>query len=738
MVQDFSYQLLEQLMGASVRSLCLAALVVVLIFVFRFRTAPVQHALWTIVLMSMLMLPVASIVLPAIPLGLSKPLLPFAVAEYQPPLQPSLPRVQRTRPVVIEVGPATVLHHGATNPPASPAWPQALLGIYLAGVLALFSRVCVGLVLSERLVARSSTIRNSRPNALLEEVASKQLAEYPLPRLYESGQISAPVVVGGEGVSILLPPAWRQWDDSKLLATLAHELTHVRRGDWIIVLLAALNKCVFWFHPLAWWLAKRLAILSEEASDDASIRLTGDSVGYAGVLLEVAAEARANRFMRYDLSALSMAGTRSVGKRIHRILQLRNPSSGVLSRSAWTALIACATPLLSAIAGAQLTNQLTQIEGDVPASWRWQVEGFKTSADEARTLEEQLVRSPDNLAARAKLIAYYLYNAMPEHLGKHTIWVIEHRPDSELAGSAPVSTLYPAMPPGHVEYKRNLWLRQVALHDRNPRVLGNAAQFLMQTDQIAAEGVLKRALELEPQNPQRLTQLARFYTQGIHAGFYFQVGLQVLGPWASVNPSYLASLKTQLDGSENPRLNGLVGASLATTILHTGEVRVNQQPLVDEARRLTADYADSLLVRAQSLDPGNPEWAESLRLLRNGRNRDVSGASPTAARETEKIAVPSSVRIEVAASDQARQLIESTPAVYPPLARQARIQGSVRLRVVIGLDGRVKSTKLVHGHPLLVPPALEAAKSWIYRPALVNGKPVEVETDVDVNFTLNP
>ena len=216
MVQDFSNQFLEQLIGASVRSLCVAALVVVLIFVFRFRTAPIQHALWTIVLMSMLMLPVASIVLPAIPLGLPKPHLPFGVAEYPPPVSPSLPRLQRTRPIVFEVGPDSVLHRGATKPPASPAWPQALIGIYLAGVLALFSRVCVGLVLSGRLVARSSTIRNSTANAVLEEMASKQLAQYSLPRLYESGQISTPVVIGGEGISILLPPAWRQWDESKL------------------------------------------------------------------------------------------------------------------------------------------------------------------------------------------------------------------------------------------------------------------------------------------------------------------------------------------------------------------------------------------------------------------------------------------------------------------------------------------------------------------------------------------
>ena len=292
------------------------------------------------------------------------------------------------------------------------------------------------------------------------------------------------------------------------------------------------------------------------------------------------------------------------------------------------------------------------------------------------------------------------------------------------------------MPAAHVEYQRTLWLRQAELHNRNPRVLGNAAQFLMWTDQIAAEGLLKRALELEPQNPHRLTRLAEFYTEGIDVGFYFQVGLQVFGPWASVDPSYPAKLKAQLDRWENPRLNGLVGSSLAFRLVHSGD---EDQPAVARKRssKATADYADSLLVRLSYWSQGILA-AESLRELRTERNRNVTGVLPTAVRETEKISANSSERIQVAGADQARQLIESTPAVYPPLARQARIQGSVRLRVVIGLEGRIKSTKLVHGHPLLVPSALEAVKSWVYRPASVNGAPVEVETDIDVNFTLNP
>jgi TonB family protein len=74
--------------------------------------------------------------------------------------------------------------------------------------------------------------------------------------------------------------------------------------------------------------------------------------------------------------------------------------------------------------------------------------------------------------------------------------------------------------------------------------------------------------------------------------------------------------------------------------------------------------------------------------------------------------------------------------VYPPLARQARIQGIVVLKAIISKSGDVESLQLVSGHPVLAPASIEAVKQWKYRPFLVDGEPVEVETTVQVNFTL--
>jgi protein TonB len=82
-------------------------------------------------------------------------------------------------------------------------------------------------------------------------------------------------------------------------------------------------------------------------------------------------------------------------------------------------------------------------------------------------------------------------------------------------------------------------------------------------------------------------------------------------------------------------------------------------------------------------------------------------------------------------------LINRVTPVYPPLARQTRISGTVRLHALIAKDGTVQQLEVMSGHPLLVQAALDAVKQWRYRPTLLNGEPVEVDTTIDVIFTLN-
>lgn len=93
-------------------------------------------------------------------------------------------------------------------------------------------------------------------------------------------------------------------------------------------------------------------------------------------------------------------------------------------------------------------------------------------------------------------------------------------------------------------------------------------------------------------------------------------------------------------------------------------------------------------------------------------------------------------RIRVGSNVQERKLLQHPEPVYPPLAMQARISGVVHLNAIIAKDGTVENLTVASGHPLLVPAALDAVKQWLYQPTLLNGQPVEVLTQIEVNFTL--
>ena len=102
---------------------------------------------------------------------------------------------------------------------------------------------------------------------------------------------------------------------------------------------------------------------------------------------------------------------------------------------------------------------------------------------------------------------------------------------------------------------------------------------------------------------------------------------------------------------------------------------------------------------------------------------------PPAADGTKRITIGGNVQ-------QAKLLSQPRPA-YPPLAKQARISGVVHLSAVIGKEGNVVNLAVISGHPLLIPSALEAVQKWVYQKTLLNGEPVEVMTQIDVNYTLS-
>jgi periplasmic protein TonB len=113
----------------------------------------------------------------------------------------------------------------------------------------------------------------------------------------------------------------------------------------------------------------------------------------------------------------------------------------------------------------------------------------------------------------------------------------------------------------------------------------------------------------------------------------------------------------------------------------------------------------------------------------------VSATSSLASVPKLQSVVPQRVRISQGVTKGL--LIHRAEPSYPPLARAARVQGDVVLTAVISVNGEIENLQLVSGHPMLVPAAISAVKQWRYKPYLLNGQPVEVETTITVIFSLS-
>lgn len=118
----------------------------------------------------------------------------------------------------------------------------------------------------------------------------------------------------------------------------------------------------------------------------------------------------------------------------------------------------------------------------------------------------------------------------------------------------------------------------------------------------------------------------------------------------------------------------------------------------------------------------------------------LSSATPPPPPPPQKVEAPKPVtpaRIRMGGNVESARLVHEVQPKYPLIAEEARIHGEVKLKAIIGRDGTVQNLSLISGQPLLVPAAMNAVKQWVYKPTYLNGVPVEVLTEVDVNFYLS-
>lgn len=570
------------LFGIVLRSTIFFLAASVAIFFLRSRTVEIRHLIWRGVLYGLLLLPVIEFTTP--PIRHPTPIL----IKAEMTLFPSPPVSGKDEPVRAALPSINPRRDTRTFP-----WMLIASAIYTFFTSILLIRLAVSLLHLKYIVRQSAPIVDRDLRELAYDIWLE--SHLPLhPPIRVSANVCVPLATGFREVSILLPSAWKLWPRDKLQAVLVHEMAHARRKDPTTALLGSLALCVFWLHPLVYWLRRQLRVLSEEACDDAALQVTIPE-RYAQILIEFAADV-ATVGNRVSATSSAAVDRSFIKKRLERIFSMHR-SVEKDSRLLRALLVSLFFPALYLTAATRFEQ--------TPAA-RVAI-GNQKQADD---LESSLRRDPNNIIERSTLITFYANERNHSGLTQHLLWMIDHDPENPIVAiNVPFAS--PDRPPHSLKesiaehttasenYERlkAAWERAFAIHSDSAEVLYHAGLFLEQEDPQRALALFARAHALTPDSPDAqeryLDTIALLYSAAVIADFEgtTSFGLHSI----RMSPHLSGTLRRELDASADPAFLSKVG----TRLIQFG----NPQ----EAR-----IGLALLQKAIDIDPGNYKWKEAL------------------------------------------------------------------------------------------------------------------------------
>ena len=353
---EASTNLLVQLTSPAARALALGCMAGIGLAAFRVKTTSLRLFTWRAVLYAALAMPLLGWLLP--PVAVPTP------AFFQNGAAQRVPAAARVSPrlssALVPSPPDQVAARDDAAVPSSLLssirWNVVAAGIYLAIASFLLVRFFVGLALGCRLVKASLIVAEPRVVARLASFTHASRLGF-IPRVGESEFISVPVTMGAIRSAILLPAGWREWDDAKLDAVIAHEMSHVVRRDALTQCLSLLHRAIFWFSPLAWWLDRHLADLAEQASDEAALSGGADRKDYARTLLGFFEDLQAAPG-RVWWQGVAMAKAGQAEQRVERILAWKGSVATSFKKSVAITIIALAVPVVYVAAAVHPARQI--------------------------------------------------------------------------------------------------------------------------------------------------------------------------------------------------------------------------------------------------------------------------------------------------------------------------------------------------------------------------------------------
>ena len=519
-----------------------------------------------------------------------------------------------------------------------------LLIIWLTGVLLLFARLTIGLIVAHRM--KSATTLKP-PQELLhtfQQLTRRIGVSRPI-RLLNSALVQVPTVIGWLRPVVLIPiGCLAGLSPTQLEAILAHELAHIRRHDYLISVLQSIVEALLFYHPAVWWVSQQIRREREHCCDDLAVAITGDPLTYARALSLLEEH-------RSTLPALPIGANGGIlTMRIKRLLApTQNPAISQLAALTLLGVVIAAT-------GTCITTAAHAQNNPTHNSTQPSTSLTKQPATQYQLWLDQDVSYIITPAERAAYLQLPDDNSRDAFITQ--FWTNRNAPDS-----APNSF-------------REQHYSRIAYSNQH---FGTADTPGWQSDRGHIFIVNGRPDTIDSHGPDST------------AGHPYDVWTYATTPTGQ--PAQFRFVDTCNCG--NYQLQ-----SQATSNSKPPTYSYNQpQPA-----------------------PTKPSTKPTLHTASYEAHTQQSTTAPDP--------------VHVPAGTIAGTKIFNVNPVYPPEAKTNRIQGAVVLRAIIAKTGAIDALQVVSGPEELRQSALEAVSQWTYRPYLLNGQPIEVETTITVNYSL--
>ncbi len=350
--------LLKFLVDTTMKSFVIFAVAGLFAFCLRRKSAAVRGFVWSMAIVGCLIVPLFSFVLPKWELGILSVETPVSIAQSQLSPKPvsSIP-ITSTQPQLNAVT-------GQSNPLTALHWTDWIAIVWAGAGLFLLIRLIVGI----GAVWHISACGNNFSRAVKQ--CRSNWTQRTDVRL--SNRITVPMVWGFLRPVILLPVEADQWQTERLRAVLLHELAHIKRWDWTMLIVAQIMCTVYWFNPLVWFAAHWMRIEAEQACDDQVLNAGYQSTDYAQLLLDITRNVKIAKAT--SLAAVAIARSSKIERRLRTVLAEnlnRHPMTKVAAGIGLIVFICFAVPM-SAMRLAQAINPEEVVDQQIQGTFKSQ------------------------------------------------------------------------------------------------------------------------------------------------------------------------------------------------------------------------------------------------------------------------------------------------------------------------------------------------------------------------------